>query len=282
NRASGRRSRRRAGARTRALRPKERARPCGCARRIPALPRSSWYAWGTSTRRARIRIPPKGFGKYLSGRPAPRRQMRIAGVGARVMGAALADALHARGADVTLVEAVAPGAGTSSRGAGLLCEGLWHPASVRLVQRSMELLETISRAGEREGHPFRFHRVGSTTLVPEALAPAARKMAAAQRAWGADAREVAPEDVPALARHAGIDIEGAALAVHYPRDGWALPRLYAEVVARKLGDRVVRGAASLARDSEGRVVARVDGEPVRADAVAVACGVHTRALLREA
>jgi len=70
--------------------------------------------------------------------------MRVAVVGAGVMGVALASALHDRGAEVTLVEAVAPGAGTSSRGAGLVCEGMWHPTSLRLVLRSMTILDRLS------------------------------------------------------------------------------------------------------------------------------------------
>ena len=206
--------------------------------------------------------------------------MRVVVVGAGVLGTSLAHHLRLRGADATLVEAAAPGSGTSSRGAGLLGEGGWHPTGIRLVTRSLELLRDFSDACAQQGVPFRLNVTGSTTLVPEGLVPHARALAAAQRAAGADVREVPLADVPGLPLHAGVDLDGVAAAFHYPRDAWALPRLYAEILALSL-PRVVRGAASLAvRD--GRAVVRVSGETLPADAVVLACGVHTRALLQEA
>lgn len=147
------------------------------------------------------------------------------------------------------------------------------------------MLADMSRRGLDAGSPFRFFEVGSTTLVPERLADGARRLAKLQRGEGVLVEEVAPEDVPSLPRHAGIDPSGAALALHYPRDGWGTPRLYCEVLASALkeaGAKVERAAASLARDEDGRIVARANGERVDADAVVLAAGIHARALLREA
>ena len=206
--------------------------------------------------------------------------MRVVVLGAGVLGASLAHHLTLRGADATLVEASAPGAGASGRGAGLLGEGGWHPTGIRLVTRSLDLLKTFSDGCEAANAPFRLHVTGSTTLVPEGLAPHARALAAVQRAAGADVREVPLEDVPGLPLHAGVDLAGVAAAFHYPRDAWALPRLYAELLVQSL-PHVVRGAARLlVRD--GRAAVTVDGEPLPADAVVLACGVHPRALLRGA
>ncbi|HWH08855.1 MAG TPA: FAD-binding oxidoreductase, partial [Candidatus Thermoplasmatota archaeon] len=179
----------------------------------------------------------------------------------------------------TLVEAAAPRLLVPDPGAGLLGEGGWHPTGVRLVTRSLELLRAFSDRCAEEGVPFRLQATGSTTLVPEELVPHARALAALQRGAGADVREVPLEDVPGLPLHAGIDLDGVAAAFHYPRDAWGLPRLYAEVLASALP--VVRGAARLVV-REGRASVQVDGEPLAADAVVVACGVHTRALLRGA
>lgn len=210
--------------------------------------------------------------------------MRVVVIGAGVFGAAAARHLAAAGAKVTLVESARPGSGTSSRGAGLVAEGLWHPTSLRLVQRSFQLLQEMSRAGEAQGHPFRFHETGSTTLVPPALMPTGRALARMQRDAGVPVRELQPEDLLALPRHAGMRVDDVALALHYPRDGWALPRLFSEVCATQAqmaGARQVRGEASLMRDDHG-VAVWAAGERHAADAVVVAAGVSTRALLRDA
>lgn len=206
--------------------------------------------------------------------------MRAVVLGAGVLGVAAACELQARGVDVTLVEAVGPGSGTSSRGAGLVAEGGWHPTSIRLVTRSLQIL----RAFAADSAPFRLHEVGSTTLVPAHLAPAARAMARLQRDAGADVREVKPDDLPALPRHAGLDVSGVATALHYPRDAWALPRLYAEIRAllfEEAGGRRVKGAARLVQ-RDGRARAMVGDDALDADAVVVACGIHTRAILQGA
>ena len=210
--------------------------------------------------------------------------VRVAVVGGGVLGVSVAAALVGRGVETVLVDATGPGSGTSSRGAGLVCEGLWHPTGVALVRRSLELLDEMGRRGEEEGHPFRFHPTGSSTLVPEALVPAVRRLVARQRAWGAEVRTMGPDEAAALPRHASVRLDDAAEVVHYPRDGWALPRLYCEVLAYLLQDkglRTVKGAARLRRDAE-KVRLEVAGQPVPADAVVVAAGIHTRALLRGA
>ncbi len=52
---------------------------------------------------------------------------------------------------------------------------MWPPTSLKLVLRSMQILDALSKEGEEGVHPFRFHRVGSTTLVPLAGVTGARR-----------------------------------------------------------------------------------------------------------
>ncbi|HUR69787.1 MAG TPA: FAD-dependent oxidoreductase [Candidatus Thermoplasmatota archaeon] len=208
--------------------------------------------------------------------------MNVVVLGAGVMGAATAFELARHGAEVVLVEPLAPGGGTSSRGAGLVCEGLWHPASLRLASRSIEILQAVSRSGDEEGHPFRFHPTGSTTLLSADQVPGARALAAMQAREGVPVREVVGEDIRGLPRHAGMRVDDVALALHYPRDGWALPRMYAEVCsigARMMGAMHVRGEARIVREP---LSVEVEGERHRADAIVVACGVWTPRVLATA
>lgn len=206
--------------------------------------------------------------------------MRVVVVGAGVLGASAAHFLRAGGADVTLVEGSGAGSGTSSRGAGLVCEGMWHATSLALVRRTMAILEEL---GE-EGSPFSLHRTGSTTLVPEPLADAARRMAQQQRSWGAQVEVLAPADAARLPRHERVRVDDAALALHYPRDGWAMPRIFCEILEALFAEargRIVAKPASLRRAGD-RVEVVAGGEALAADAVVVAAGVWTRGLLQQA
>lgn len=209
--------------------------------------------------------------------------MDVVVVGAGVFGAATALELARRGARVTHVERERPGAGTSSRGAGLVAEGMWHPTSLRLVARSIEIFERMSREGEELAHPFRFHQTGSTTLIPPRLAAAARALAKKQRDLGVPVREVEPNDLRGLRHHEQMRVDDVAVGLHYEHDGWGLPRLFAEVCslqAQTLGVVHVRGEARLRR-LPGGVRVEVEGrEPIGADAIVVAGGVWTRAFLR--
>ena len=210
--------------------------------------------------------------------------MKVVVIGAGVLGAATARSLQAAGARVTLLETAQPGSGTSSRGAGLVAEGMWHKTSLRLVTRSLQILAQLSRSGEGEGHPFWIHETGSTTLLPPALMPAGRALARMQRGEGVPVEELQPEDALALPDHTGMRVDDVALALHYPRDGWALPRVFSEVCAaqaERAGARLVRGEASLMRGPDG-VAVWAEGGRHEADAVVVAAGVRTRALLRDA
>lgn len=206
--------------------------------------------------------------------------MKVVVLGAGVLGASAALALRRGGADVTIVERERPGSGTSSRGAGLVATGMWHPTSLALVARSVEILRRMSRAGREDGSPFAFHPVGSTTLVPARLGAQARGLARMQAAHGVQVRELDPDQAEAL--HPGMRVADIDFALRYPDDGWALPRLYAELsayAAQAAGARLVRGEARILRDAGG-VEARVGGDRIAADALVVAAGVWTRALLQ--
>lgn len=207
--------------------------------------------------------------------------VKVVVLGAGVMGAATALELTRHGADVTLVDPHGAGSGTSSRGAGLVSEGGWHPANLQLIARSVELLRAKSIEGAKNGHPFRFHQTGSTTLVPAALAPQAQALAKMQAREGAHVRAIAPDDLLGLPRHEHMRVDDVTLAFHYPRDGWALPRLFSEVSAFEAqmdGATIHRAPARLV---DGGAAVLIDGERVTPDAVVLAAGVWTRAMLRE-
>ncbi len=210
--------------------------------------------------------------------------MRVAVVGSGVLGASAAYHLLEAGAEVVLVEGGPIGGGTSSRGAGLVCEGMWHETSLALVRRTMEMLDALTKQGEEEGWPFRWYPVGSTTLVTASQADAAERIAAFQRRHGADAQVMDPDALRKLPRHAGLRLDDVALGIHYPRDGWALPRMLCEARAfqvEAMGGEVVSAPASLAREGD-RIALRAGGKVVDADAVVLAAGVWTRGLLRQA
>lgn len=195
--------------------------------------------------------------------------MRVAVVGAGVLGSSVAYELARAGAQVTLVDAGGPAAGTSARGAGLVCEGMWHSTSLALVLRSMDIFREADVG---------FTPTGSTTLVPAGLVEPARRMAAFQRHHGAEVREVDPATLE------GVRTDDVALALRYPRDGWAHPprlceRRWAEI--GEAGGEVVRAPAALRREG-ARVRLEVAGRAREADAVVLAAGVWTRALLRQA
>jgi glycine/D-amino acid oxidase-like deaminating enzyme len=207
--------------------------------------------------------------------------MKVAVVGAGVLGASLTFHLAQRGADVVHVEQGDVGGGTSSRGAGLVSEGMWHPTSLALVRRSIELLHELSRIGREMGSPFRFAPTGSSTLVPARLEAQARALAAAQAKAGAEVELLAPGEARGLPRHEGMRLDDVELVIRYPRDGWARPRMFADTMtigAAMQGAQRVRGRARLLPGG----ALEVDGERVACDAVALACGVGTRAVLREA
>lgn len=204
--------------------------------------------------------------------------MRLIVVGAGAWGAAVAVEARARGLDVTLVERDRPGGGTTSRGVGILRQGQWHPTNVRLVRRSLERMAALDL------DPWRLHRTGSVVVVPEAQVARVRELVAMQEAHGVRVERLAPSEARLLPGMAPAALDDVALALHYPEDGWALPRMLAEahVYHERLdGMRVVRGAARLA-PGEGRVEVRVGDETLRADAVVVAAGVWTRDILRGA
>lgn len=188
--------------------------------------------------------------------------MKVAIVGAGVFGSAIALGLIEHGAEVTLIDATGPGSGTSSRGAGLVGAGLWHPTGIRLTLRSSQLLRALSESGRTDGHPFRYFEPGSWTLVQAQDVEGARALAQLQRAHGVEVHERAPPPE--------MYSDDVAAAFHYPNDGWSWPRFYCEAAAFSLDE-----AGATQRKEKVRL-AEID-----ADEIVVAAGVHTRSLLQE-
>lgn len=204
--------------------------------------------------------------------------MHVVVIGGGALGVAAAAAAHARGLDTTLVERSRPGAGTTSRGVGIVRENQWDPTNVRLVRRSIELLAAW------EVGPWRYRRTGSATLVPPSLVGTLRALAKTQEELGVRIERLTPSDARRLPGFADAELSDVAEVLHHPDDGWGLPRLYAETTefhARTQGLRVIYEDARLV-SADGRSAVRAGDQTLRADVIVVAAGVWTRGVLRGA
>ena len=90
--------------------------------------------------------------------------MRVVVLGAGVIGAAIAEALGRRGAEVTVLDMRSAGRGASQASAGMLApyvEGRHTPALLDLAERSAALFpEFVARVSEASGRSIRYERSG--------------------------------------------------------------------------------------------------------------------------
>jgi glycine/D-amino acid oxidase-like deaminating enzyme len=205
-------------------------------------------------------------------------------VGAGIVGAACAHFLARAGADVHLYERSHPGSGSSGA-----CEGnvlAWDKELRRelpLAIRSAELWSTLARELPDD---FEYDRKGSVVVAEtEAELVAMRERAGTLAALGV-AGEVL--DAAALREeepHCAPDLPGGVL---YPGDAQLEPRLATAALVRaaqRAGVRLVQGTAveGIERGGDGRATAlRTASGPIPADAVVVAAGVWTPAVLATA
>ena len=211
----------------------------------------------------------------------PAQAPDVAVVGAGIVGAACAYFLARQGARVQVFERGHVACGTSSA-----CEGnilAWDKELARelpLALRSAELWATLAH---ELGRAFEYDRKGSI-VVAETEAELA---AAHERAAVLASRGVAGETLDAAALreaepHSAPDLPGGVL---YPGDAQLEPRLATVALAEAA---VEAGAAiqtgvdveRIVRDERGRATGvQAAAGPVAADAVVVAAGVWTPALL---
>lgn len=161
-------------------------------------------------------------------------------VGAGAIGASTAFFLAEAGfTNVVLLERGTLGGGSTSRAAGVVSCQLWDRLDVRLVQRSMEVIEGLSLGEGTTG----LRRVGLLRLIGENTRPLADRRAAMWRDLGVDVEVVPADSIPG--RWPGLVPGAAAAALWTPRDGFADPYEIAAAVggkARARGVDVRQGA----------------------------------------
>ena len=204
--------------------------------------------------------------------------LRTIVIGAGVIGAAVAEALAARGVRVTVLDMRSPGRGASQASAGLLTpfiEGRVDPALLQLLTRSLTLWEDfIARVRERSGVPVEYARSGTLEV---ALNEDEATRLRAMRDWlselHVDAQWMEGADVvryePAL-----TDRTIAGLLI--PSQGFVAvpPLVNALVQAARLQGAHFESPVEIVRvePRTDSVIVHADGRTLEADAAVVAAG----------
>ncbi|MEU7156651.1 NAD(P)/FAD-dependent oxidoreductase [Streptomyces chrestomyceticus] len=206
----------------------------------------------------------------------------VAVVGSGIIGAACAEALTRRGVRVTVLDRAPLASGTTAHGEGNLLVSDKPPgpeltlalaSSARWPRLFAELGEELG-AGLAERCEYEA-KGGLVVALGEAGARALAGFAAAQRAAGVTAHEVAPDAVHAYEPHLA---PGVRAAVHYPQDAQVQPVAAAAALlgaARRRGGTLRAGVRALGveRGKDGRVTAlRTSAGTLPCGAVVNACG----------
>ncbi|MBX9387556.1 NAD(P)/FAD-dependent oxidoreductase [Streptomonospora nanhaiensis] len=208
--------------------------------------------------------------------------MRIAIIGAGVVGLSIARELAGRGDDVTVYEAVRPGAGTSSTSFAWVNSHAKEPLSYHDLNlagvRAHHALHAELADGPRWFHPTGNLEWASTPEHEAALKASVERL----RDRGYAAEWIGADDARTLEPGARIP-DSVTGAVLFPDEGYVLP---GEYLARLLTDALARGVRlvcpapvrALAADAEGARVTLADGTVETADAVISAVGRWTEEL----
>ncbi|MFB6120703.1 MAG: NAD(P)/FAD-dependent oxidoreductase [Halobacteriaceae archaeon] len=203
---------------------------------------------------------------------------RVAVVGAGAVGVTAAHDLASRGADVTVFERDAVGAGSTARAAGIAYHAHAEDVDAAVMERAIERFRALSGEGR-----FRFTETPYLWFVTEAdaTADALREQVERMAHHGCDASLVDPSDL--RARFPQLHTDDVHLAAVAETAGVADPDAYAALLAaraRDAGAEIREGATAALRTDPVRVV--VNGESARFDDVVVAAGPHTAPLLGDA
>ena len=205
--------------------------------------------------------------------------MRVAVVGAGIVGAATAYALAARGVEVDLLDAGAVSSGTTGLGEGnVLCSDKDAGPELALAILGLAAFDDIER---RYGELARIRRKGALVVHRDGAALAAER-ARLERLQAAGVRCVLlePEQARALEPGLAADLLGAA---YFPDDLQCDPRGIARamaVEAHSAGARIhTRTRVERILPGEG---VRTAGRTLPADAVVVAAGPWSAGLARGA
>ncbi|WP_200530430.1 FAD-dependent oxidoreductase [Halorubrum sp. LN27] len=207
----------------------------------------------------------------------------VAVVGGGAVGVTAAADLAARGADVTLYDRGDLGSGSSGRAAGVLYDAYAEDVDAALAARAMDRF----RAFDRSLPGFSFTPCPYVIAVREGDSDAEAVPAMVDRMREHD-RDVAVVDPAALAERFPLVTDDLAVAAVAEGAGWCDPASYVAAMgerARREGVAVETDTpVSLAGDGTEPepVVAGRSGDPRAFDAVVVAAGAHTAALLGDA
>jgi len=198
----------------------------------------------------------------------------VAVVGGGIVGCASAAFLAAAGARVVLFEQTGIAAGASGRNSGVV----QHPFDdvlVGLYRRSLGLYRDLAATMPED---FQLGEGPAGLLL---IGPAAARSEAARivTAWAATYSETHPElvagdELLSLEPSLAPDLVACRLDIGYPVVPGSATRAYA-ALARRLGAKIVTGAATLATDGGSATGVDVDGRQVAAGSVVVAAGPWT-------
>ena len=205
-------------------------------------------------------------------------------IGAGIVGAACAYFLARSGATVHVHERTYPGSGSSGA-----CEGnilAWDKELRRELPLAVRSAELWAALAAELPDDFEYDRKGSLVVAEtEAELTAARERAAALAAHGVAGEPLDAAGLRAEEPHSADDLPGGVL---YPGDAQIEPRLATVALVRaaeRAGARVLRETPveRIERDARGRAIAvRTAGGRIATDAVVVAAGVWTPAVLATA
>ncbi|WP_367138038.1 MULTISPECIES: NAD(P)/FAD-dependent oxidoreductase [Streptomyces] len=203
-------------------------------------------------------------------------------VGSGIVGAACAESLTRRGAQVLVLDRGPLAAGTTACGEGnLLVSGRAPGPALALAQASLRRWPRLLAALREELGPGRAEceyeaKGGLAVATDDASGAALRAFAAAQRAAGVDARELAPGEAAAFEPHLTRRVRAA---VHYPEDAQLQPVLAATsllAAVRARGGRIRTGVevtgVETGRDGRRIMGVRTSEGRIPCGAVVNACG----------
>lgn len=212
--------------------------------------------------------------------------MRIAVIGAGVLGAAVARELARRGADVSVYEQLTPGAGTSMTSFAWVNSHNKRPREYHDLNLAGMAEHRALQAESRSGSRWFF----ATGHVEWAAGGdhAADLTARVDRlaSWAYPARWLLPREARALEPDLQLP-EAATLIAYFPDEGYVLPAL---LLGRLLGDARDHGAQvvtsaradSIEISGTGATIRLGDGQTHHADAVVSCAGRWTSPLMQSA
>ena len=213
--------------------------------------------------------------------------MRVAVVGAGIIGVHVGVELARRGADVTLLDGGEPG-GATTRGSFAWIDAS-HPGLAQYLELRLLGLDAWRRQDQALGRPSWLHLRGSTIWTSDPAAQSELEQHCERlRAGGWPPERITPA---AALRHEPDLVIGAGVDAVYrfAGEGWvqtaeAIAALLATADARRLELRTPASISRLNRDDAGRVtgVTLRGGEELVTDAVVSCAGRWTESLLATA